>query len=229
MMNCFRVVMATSLLFFADQSLAADCSGLDRKSGAYQTCMLRQENADRDIRLKVEKEREAKENESKEKEKSTAGEYEVYRNKMTSYGVFGAMTNAEKPTLSTLGCDYKNGRGSATDKEYFFYAAMFCEQPVIFLMAVNQSPLAQEFSGEIEGKKLEAVLIDGQNVMKSSKNYVLHRHPKGIVVYIVLKDSLDIFNEITEALKKRHSIEVFFKSEKQSTKFLLSENVPTSQ
>lgn len=216
-MNLLRVVMTASLLFFAGQSLAIDCYQLDSKSDAYQTCMLRKENADREYRLKKE------ENEKREaaEQGREATNVEARDNK---YAFFDALIEIEMAEKSAGRAGWL-GVGdcvSAFDAKYAFAAAFLCEQqPVIILMASNQSPLVQEFSGEIENKKLETIFIGGLNVMKGSGNYSLHRHPTGVAIYIELKDSPDIFNEIAEKIRKKRSIEVFFKSEKQSAKFLL--------
>lgn len=85
-MNLFQVSVAASTLLFVSQTYAIDCYNLDQKSVAYQTCMLRKENDDRDYRLRKEREerekkeasdrsidrliKEAKEKEREAKEKS---------------------------------------------------------------------------------------------------------------------------------------------------------------
>lgn len=207
--------MTASLLFFAGQSMAIDCYQLDSKSDAYQICMLRKENADREYRLK----KEEKEKREAAEQGREATNVEARDNKYAFFDDLIEIENGERSAgrIGRLGdCE------SAFDAKYAFAAAILCEQqPVIILMASNQSPLVQEFSGEIENKKLEAIFIGGLNVMKGSGNYSLHRHPTGVAIYIELKDSPDIFNKIAEKIRKKRSIEVFFKSEKQSAKFLL--------
>lgn len=213
-MNLLRAVMTASLLFFAGQSLAIDCYQLDSKSDAYQTCMLRKENADREYRLKKE-----------EKEKREAAEQGQEATNVKArdnkYAFFDALIEIEEGERSAGRAGRLGDCMSVFDAKYAFLGVVLCEQPVIILMASNQSPLAQEFSGEIENKKLETIFIGGLNVMKGSGNYSLHRHPTGVAIYIELKDSPDIFNEIAEKIRKKRSIEVFFKSKKQSAKFLL--------
>lgn len=212
-MNLLRAAMTASLLFFAGQSLAIDCYHLDSKSDAYQTCMLRKENADREYRLK----KEEKEKREAAEQGREATNVEARDNKYAFFDVLIEIELAEKKAGRLVGDCV-----AAFDEKGFAGAAMLCEQPAIILIATNQSPLVQEFSGEIENKKLETIFIGGLNVMKGSENYALRRYPKGVAIYIELKDSPEIFNEIAEKIRKKHSIEVFFKSEKQSAKFLLA-------
>lgn len=217
-MNLLRAAMTASLLFFAGQSLAIDCYQLDSKSDAYQTCMLRKENADREYRLKKE-EKEKREREAAEQGRK-ATNVEARDNEYAFIDTLIEIEAAERKAGRLVGDCV-----GAADVKGFAGFMMLCEIPAIFLIAANQSPWVQEFSGEIENQKLETIFIGGLNVMKGSVKYSLRRYPKGVVVYIVLKDSPEIVNEIAEKIRKKRSIEVFFKSEKQSAKFFAGARV----
>jgi len=218
----FRMAVAFGLLVLSSQSFAIDCSNLDRRSDAYQTCMLRQENQSRDIRSQGEKEdREAREKEQAKKGAMT--DFQIADN----FGVLADMIDLVGPSLSQRG---KKDCEGAFDNKYGLYGIMFCkEKSIIVLLALNQSLLVQEFAADIENKKLEAIYVGGFSVLtKDSKNYLLQPHKKGVAIYIGLNGSPDTIKELTEQIRRKSKTEVFFKSERQSTKFSL-DPVPIGQ
>lgn len=151
----------------------------------------------------------------------TAEESRAAWNRIRNYIDLGDIQAADREMLENV-CGKIKPDDVATDTTYGFYGLFFCKkQPVIVLLASNKSPLVQELLREIVNGALEAIFIEGLSVMKH-KNYALRQHPKGVVIYIELKGSPDIFDESYKRLTERGQIEVFFKSEKQSTKFLLS-------
>lgn len=223
-MNLFQLLVPMGILIYASQSYAIssyDCYSLDRKSNAYQTCMLRVEIAEREYRLKEAEEsekRKAKEKEQKTRDATRAADKRrAFDIEMDNLEILGEIDQAEESS------GYRRGgrciRG--VKDEMAFHVLSYCGGQLIVIFEFNPSHLIQEFSSEIENKKIEAIFIGGLNVVKS-ENYGLRRYPKGVVVYIELKDSPDIFNEIARKIEGNSPFEVFFRSEKQSAKILIS-------
>lgn len=185
-----KMAVAFTLLFVATQSYAIDCSGLDRKSNAYQTCLLRQENAQRDASAETEKRQQESIREKKRIADEIQGQFDVAANLRSLGDIEGAHSDYFRANcIKDVGFASKNGA----------FALLICK-PYFVLLALNKTSFAIEGTDSIEAKKLESVKIGGVDILNGSESYSIKRFvkEKGIAVYIEPKDYASLSSQFAK-------------------------------
>ena len=109
-------------------------------------------------------------------------------------------------------------RRSAEDAQLQYLLFFHPAKQIIALYAANTSSLIQEFSGEIKGKKLALVLVDGFNVIEQSNDYAVRTSGRWSVVIIPVGNEMYSVKGVFEQFAKGKPIDVFFTSETKALK-----------
>jgi hypothetical protein len=216
-MKSIQFLLTILALIFASESYAAYCNDLDKKSSAYQTCMLRTENDDRDYK----KEQEEKRKKDIEATKIRNENFTNYQKEHDNLMALSDVIVAEKNTMRTMGLNKGIDDCANVLSQYAIYTLSACKQGVIVLLAVNQSSLVQEFSKDIQNKQVDSMYVGGSEVIGNANKYTLHQQKKGVALYIDVSDTPDILKSILEKMGKKGAIEFFLGTGSKSFRYML--------
>lgn len=212
-----QLLLAVILSTFSALSYAIDCSRLDRKSDAFQTCMLRQENTDRDIRNQIV-------NERMEREKADNERRGNVQNEKLKDSNLDALLELSLAIEKKLICNDSDSAKlePAIEKNTFGYALSVCRNPSFaMLLFSNRTHLARELSSEIENKKISAFYFNDLRITNQSTSINFFSDGKASAILFTQPAAQPQTNviAISEMLKKRSPVEVFVKGEKSSSSF----------
>ncbi len=216
-MHYLKFLIFVSAILISCKSFAIECFDLDKRSNAYQTCMLRKENLERDLKI----ENELKILNAIKSTQLKTDAFDNYKKKFDNSMALADVEEAELSTMKALGMP-ELGNCTPVASQFSAYVLLLCKPGIAFLMATNQTTLAQEFSKDIRDKKIEAIYIAGLGVPYLDNNYVYKMQKTGVALYVSLANSIDIFNTLVERVKKKQPVEFFLMVGGRPFKYLLN-------
>jgi hypothetical protein len=222
--------LGIALVIISCNARAIDCSNLDRKSDAYQTCMLRQENQAREIRNRVEAESDRQARTRAEGKNSRSQEFKRQTNYYDLLDIqIDVIGLGRYYADNNLGPNGPNQEEKCLDQKndtLGYYLTMCPRSGLASFVALNSSPLVQEITRKSGDRPFDSFVIAGIDILhKPNVKMTIHSNKRGIFIDLGLRTSKEIINDVIRAVSIHPSIDVFIRSGERSTKLSMERDL----
>lgn len=201
------------------ETYAEECNHLNSKSAAYQICMLRKENTEREHREKAVAQLRM---ESEKKRIEDEADFIKFRDEGRNLLELARVMNNETQYLASIGVKDGGVDCTGVGTKYYAVTMLFCAPSVILVFATQNSSFGQLAVPLLALDDLKTIVMNGIDIQRDRAPVTMRTSKDGHMFTVNLSEEPAKYSQIKALATTKQDISLYMKYSKTDMRFLFN-------